>query len=325
MLLFLVILISSFLLTFVVKYYAEKKSILDIPNQRSSHITPTARGGGMAIALTWFAGITYLFFTENIEANLYYALMAGLLISAISFMDDIYNLKYLIRFAIQAIATIIALFFLGGLNKIDLGFYVFENSFLLNIFAFFGILWFVNLFNFIDGIDGYAGSEAIFVSLALMFFLRDTFLLLLAAAVLGFVPWNWAKAKIFMGDIGSTLLGFTLVVFAIYYQNNNEFSILNWLILTSVFWVDATLTLYRRFRNKESLSHAHKKHAYQRIVQAGFSHQKTVVFSILINLFLFALAYFSSVFSKFILMFFVADVLVLFIIVRMIDRKKGFT
>lgn len=324
MILYLSIFILSFSLTLIVKYFAERKSLLDIPNERSSHTIPTPRGGGIAIVLAWFAGISFLYYQNNIDANLYYALMSGILISAISFIDDIYVLKFIPRLIIQATATIFALFFIGGLNKIDLGFYTVENSFLLSAIAFFGILWFINLFNFIDGIDGYAASEAVFVALALWFFIGDEILILLALAVIGFLPWNWDKAKIFMGDVGSTFLGFTLAILAIYYQNTEYFSILNWLILTSVFWGDATYTLLRRFINKENLSKPHKKHVYQRIVQAGFSHRKTVLWAMGMNLFLFLLAYFSTRLPFFIMIFTVINLLFLFTIKKMVDKKKPF-
>ena len=324
MIFYLLLFISSFLLTFVVKWFAEKKSLIDIPNERSSHAIPTPRGGGIAIALTWFMGITYLFYCNKIDKALYYALMSGILISGISLIDDIYNLKTFPRLLIQAMATFSALYFIGGLQRIDFGIYIFENKILLTALAFIGIMWFVNLYNFIDGIDGYAASEAIFVALSMLILSGSNLFLVLALAVLGFIPWNWDKAKIFMGDVGSTLLGFTLAVLAVYYQNNNSFSIIIWLILTSLFWFDATLTIIRRFKNKEKLSQAHKKHAYQRITQAGFSHQKTVFFSILINLILFSFAFFAKSNPLYVLCSFILSVSILFLINKYVDFKMPF-
>lgn len=324
MVLFLIILIVSFSLTFLVKVIAQKKLLIDIPNERSSHVTPTPRGGGLAIAISWFAGISYLNFTGNMDVNLYYALLSGILISGISFLDDIYTLKSLPRMIIHAISTLIALYFIGGLKVIDFGFFTIENTIILTILAFIGIIWFINLFNFIDGIDGHSSGGALFIALALFFFVKDTVLLVLAAAVLGFLPWNWQKAKIFMGDIGSTLLGFTMAVLLIYYNNHEQFSIVSGLIITAVFWFDATFTLIKRFLNKENIGQAHRKHAYQRIVQFGFSHQKTVLIVALINLILFGLIYFSILFevkSVFLLGF---TILFLFSIYKWVDTKKSF-
>lgn len=325
MLLYIFVFIFSFGLTYFVKIIAKRKSLIDIPNERSSHVIPTPRGGGIAIAGTWFATISYLFYINKIESNLYFALMSGLLISGVSFIDDIYNLKSLPRLIIQALATVIALYFVGGLIKIDFGFFVFENKIILTAFAFIGVIWFINLFNFIDGIDGYASSEAIFVTLAMAGLLGDKVLLILALAVLGFLPWNWQKAKIFMGDVGSTLLGFTIAVFAIYYQNNNSSSIIIWLMLTSLFWFDATFTLYRRYRNNEKLSQAHRKHAYQRITQAGFSHQRTVIYSICINIVFYGLTIFAYYKPTYLIGCFIINLGLLFYINKLIDTKKTFS
>ena len=318
---FFLIFIISFLLTAIVKFIAEKKSLLDIPNERSSHQNPTVRGGGIAIAITWFNGISYLFYFEKIDANLYYALISGILISIIGFIDDVYNVKFYFRLTIQSVAAIIALYFLAGLSKIDFGFYIIENKFLLTVLAFVGTIWFINLYNFIDGIDGYAASEAIFVSLALWFFTDNIILLLLSVSVFGFLPWNWQKAKIFMGDTGSTLLGFTLAVLAIYFQNKNEFSILNSLVLTSLFWFDATYTLIKRLLNKEQITEAHKKHIYQRIVLCGFSHQKTVLYSICINFILFFLIFSTCENNSYTFAVFAVCLILLFLITYLVNKK----
>lgn len=322
--LFFIILVASFSLTYLVKLVAQHKMIIDIPNERSSHTTPTPRGGGIAIAITWFFGISYLHFLGQINANLYYALMSGVLISGISFIDDIYTLKSLPRMIVQSISTLIALYFIGGLKVIDFGFFSIENIYLLNVVAFIGIIWFINLFNFIDGIDGYAGSGALLIALALFFFVKDTLLLILASSVLGFLPWNWQKAKIFMGDIGSTLLGFTIAVLIINYNNTAQFSIINGLIITSVFWFDATFTLIKRYLNKEQLGKAHRKHAYQRIVQFGFTHQKTVLVATFLNLILFIMVYFSIQHDLFQVLFLGIVLLLLFSIYKFIDSKKPF-
>ena len=324
MTLYFIIFIASLTLTYVVKLVAQKKMLIDIPNERSSHNTPTPRGGGIAIAITWFLGISYLNYLGQINANLYYALLSGILISGISLIDDIYTIKSIPRIAIQSISTIVALYFIGGLKAIDLGFFSFENTFVLNVIAFIGIIWFTNLFNFIDGIDGYSSTGAIVIALALFFFVKDTLLLVLALSVLGFLPWNWQKAKIFMGDIGSTLLGFTIAVLIINYNNTEQFSILNGLIITSVFWFDATVTLIKRFLNKEQLGQPHKKHAYQRIVQFGFSHQKTVLIATTLNFLLFLMVYFSIQFKAFQVLFLGVVILLLFSIYKFIDTKKPF-
>ncbi len=109
--------------------------------------------------------------------------------------------------------------------------------------AFIGIICLTNLFNFLDGIDGYISTEVIVVDVSTFILFDDSLAILLAVMVLGFLFWNWQKTIIFMGEVGSTLLGFTIAVFAIYNQNTNQSSIILWMILTSLFWMDATVTL----------------------------------------------------------------------------------
>ncbi len=316
--------ILSFILTFYVRKLALKKSIIDIPNERSSHTIPTPRGGGLAIVISWFSGIIFLFFTDRMEIELFLALILGIILVIAGILDDIIDLKPIFRISAQIIVAGFALFFLGGLKHLDLGFYIIESKWILTAFAFVGIIWFINLYNFLDGIDGYAAMQAIFLSLAFFYFTSGNYYLILASSVFGFILWNWQPAKIFMGDVGSTLLGFNFIVFAIYEQNQNTFSLIAFVVLSSVFGFDATLTLSRRFLNKEKLSQAHRKHAYQRIVLYGFSHQKTVIFAMSVNLIIFALAYLSIAFHKYLLVLFALDVVLLFLVLKMVDKKEPF-
>lgn len=316
--------IISLILTYLVRFYALKKSIIDIPNERSSHTVPTPRGGGLAIVAVWYAALVYLFFINLIPANLFYALACGLLLTIISLADDLMNVHPKIRIAAQAATVAGALYFLGGLKVIDFGLFEIRNTWILSVGAFFGLIWLINLFNFIDGIDGYAASESIFIFTALFLFFGDSVSLILAAATFGFLIWNWQKAKIFMGDVGSTMLGFTFGVFAIYYQNIAKTSLIVFLILSSLFWFDATLTLIRRFLNKEQLSSAHKKHAYQRLVQSGFSHQKTVISGMILNLVFLVTAYLSIKYQKIAILFLILVIIILFIADYLIGKRKPF-
>ena len=182
------------------------------------------------------------------------------------------------------------------------------------------IIWFINLYNFLDGINGYAGSEAVFLALAGFVLFGGNHFLVLGVAVLGFLYWNWNKAKIFMGDVGSTLLGYNIAIFTIYYANEEATNFWIWIILFGLFWFDATLTLVRRKRNKEKLSQAHKKHAYQRLTQSGWSHFKVTNYSIGINLILFAIVYFvSNIFIAF-----VFALILLILTMKFVDSKKAF-
>ena len=190
--------------------------------------------------------------------------------------------------------------------------------------AILGMVWFINLFNFMDGVDGFASVEVIAISSVLFVMSWNMISIMLIVSVGGFLCWNWPKAKIFMGDVGSTQLGFILVVLGIYFHNKLQFSILNWIMLTSPFWFDATLTLIRRMRNKEKLSEAHRKHAYQRIVQAGFSHEKVNFFLILINLFIITLIIFYREVKILQIPIFVFSLLIFYLITKAVDRRVPF-
>jgi UDP-N-acetylmuramyl pentapeptide phosphotransferase/UDP-N-acetylglucosamine-1-phosphate transferase len=317
---YIILFVLSFFLTYLIKNYAIKKSLIATINERSSHSVPTPHGGGIAISFTWFLGLVYLYSTKQIDYSLFYALMAGIVISIISFFDDIYELSPKLRLIVQSLVAIIGIVAIGGLNQIDLGFYIIENQIVTNIFAFFMIVWFINLYNFLDGINGYAGSEAVFLALAGFVLFGGSHFAVLAVAVLGFLFWNYNKAKIFMGDVGSTLLGYNIAIFTLYYANQESSNLWIWIILFGVFWFDATLTLLRRKRNGEQLSQAHKKHAYQRLTQSGWSHYKVTNYSIVLNLVLFTIVYFvSNIFVAFLL-----ALVVLFISMKFVDAKKKF-
>jgi UDP-N-acetylmuramyl pentapeptide phosphotransferase/UDP-N-acetylglucosamine-1-phosphate transferase len=304
--------------------FANKKSILDIPNERSSHVNPTPRGGGIVIAIIWFLAISFGFLSKAIDASLYLALICGIPVSAVGLIDDIIVISPKVRMFVQLVSASLAVFSLGGLSSVDVGFTQLSVPFVFDILSVIGIVWFTNLFNFLDGIDGYISAEIIFIGLAFFLLYGMVPPLLLATVTGGFLVWNWQPAKIFMGDAGSTLLGFSIGVFAIFYQNINQSSIIIWIILTSLFWFDATFTLLRRLRNHEKLSIAHKKHAYQRIVQAGFSHQKTVLYSLVINLGILGLVFISIKFPGLLLVALGADILYLYVVLRLVDKRFPF-
>jgi Fuc2NAc and GlcNAc transferase len=257
---------------------------------------------------------------KEIPDNLLIALLCGAPITVIGLVDDVNPVSPKFRLIVQVLCASLAVYFLGGFHSIDLGFASLHSSYLLNILGVIGIVWLINLFNFLDGIDGYLSVEIIFICLSAFFLLGITLPLLLAAATLGFLIWNWQPAKIFMGDVGSTLLGFTIGVFAIHFQNINLSTILFWLMITSLFWFDATVTIIRRIKNREKLFEAHKKHAYQRLVQSGFSHRKTVIWSLGINFIIFILAWISLTLPMLLLPLFCINLFILFIVMRIVDN-----
>ncbi len=268
-----VVLISAGL-TFWMRSIARKKAILDIPNHRSSHTMPTPRGGGVAVVTAFFIGIVLLLIQAEIDPQLFNALVMGLIIAATGFWDDLSDLPASFRLAVQIGCAIAALWLLSF-------------SGWLLIFALPLIVWFTNLFNFLDGTDGYVASEAIFLGIAGWLLYHEAIFLVLVAAALGFLPFNWQKASIFMGDVGSTFLGFIIGVLLIYYAKDLT-QLLIWLTLTLPFWFDATYTLIRRLLNGEKVTQAHRKHLFQRMVRSGISHRMTALSLSFINLLILA-------------------------------------
>jgi len=203
-----------------------------------------------------------------------------------------------VRAFVHLIAAIIALVLIGGLPTLRFGGSEFSIGATGWVLGTLGIVWSINLYNFMDGIDGIAASEAVVVcgAGALLASLTGATSVsmasaLIAAAAAGFLVWNWPAAKIFMGDVGSGLLGFCIAVAAIASENSGGPSLLVWLVLGAVFFFDATVTLVRRVLRREKWFEAHRRHAYQRAVQAGWSHATVTGGVILLDLVLAGLAY----------------------------------
>lgn len=314
----------SFILTWLIMRYAVRNKMTVVPNERSLHDLPTPKGGGIAIVLTWYIGIIILFFSGIIERSLFFALLSGILLAIVSLIDDIRGLKPVIRLIVQFLTAILAFIFLEGLRPLVLPQININYNILVYPIAIVGMVWFINLFNFMDGVDGFASLEAIILCSVFFVFTWSLAAILLIACITGFLYWNWPKASIFMGDVGSTQLGFILVVLGIYYHNSYELSILNWIMLTSPFWFDATLTLLRRWRAGEKLSEAHRKHVYQRIVQAGFTHEKVNVFLLLINVLIILLIILYREFKILQIPLFALSLILFYMIAKYVDRRVPF-
>ncbi len=304
------ILLSSFILTYGIKKYTIHKELLDHPNERSSHDKAVPRTGGLAIIISFFAGLFYLYLSDMIEQKLLFAFLCSIPLIFISFLDDLYTLSAKLRFSVQVLTVILALYFIGS------------ESIYLNILFALGMLWLINLYNFLDGIDGYAVSEVVFVSLASYLIFQNELLLVLGVSALGFLPFNWQKASIFMGDVGSTFLGFALGVMVVYHVRLPS-DIAIWLILLAVFWIDATWTLYRRFKSGKKLTKAHKMHFFQRAIELGLSHKNITLYAVFINLSAFFMVYLFKE-SQFIYVVLVIYLIMLFFIAKIIDKRVPF-
>lgn len=315
---------GSFILTYLIIRIALKNNLVSIPNERSLHVSPTPVGGGLAIVLSWYTGITVLYLNGSVDKDLYFALMSGVILTIISFIDDLVTIKPSVRLLFHFVIASIAFYLLGGLRPFIIPGIDFDYRFISYPLAIIGIVWFINLFNFMDGVDGFASVEAIIICFVMFYLSGNIINLILIACVIGFLYWNWPKAKIFMGDVGSTQLGFILVILGIYFHNTLKFSILNWIMLASPFWFDATLTLYRRWRNGEELKQAHRKHAYQRIVQYGFSHLQANISLVLINVILIIIIWLYREFKILQVPSFILTLIFYYLITLQVDKRVPF-
>lgn len=279
-------LLASAGLTAVVRRVALSWGALDIPNARSSHTEATPRGGGIAIVTVTTAALLALNGLGPQWPELRLALIGGgLLVAFIGLADDRYKLPASVRLAVHAAAAAWALFCLGGLPPLQVGQRLVHLGVAGDLLALAAIVWTVNLFNFMDGIDGIAASEAVFVAGAGALFTAAAGLppavpaaaLVCAAACAGFLAWNWPPARIFMGDVGSGYLGFMVSVLALAAARDSPTILWIWLILGAVFFVDSTTTLVRRMVRRERVHQAHRTHAYQWLARRWHSHLRVTL------------------------------------------------
>jgi Fuc2NAc and GlcNAc transferase len=280
--------------TGVVRRHALQHAILDIPNVRSSHSAPTPRGGGLAIVAAFMSALILLTLTGMLQINVTLLLIAGGgAVAATGYLDDRRSLPASVRICVHIIAATLAVFVLGGITQQSLRNMGLHGVWAGALLAVMALTWSTNLFNFMDGVDGIAGSEAVFVAAAgavLNWCYGGNIgltaaMFVLAAATSGFLIWNWPPARIFMGDVGSGFLGFTLAVLGLAASRNGTTPIEVWAILSGVFLVDSTFTLLRRIVRGDRWFEAHRLHAYQYLARRWRAHMPVTVLAIGINLF----------------------------------------
>jgi len=272
--------------------------MLDLPNERSSHVRPTPRGGGLSIVLVVLAGTALAWWLGVLEGSVAGAVLGGgAAVAAIGWVDDHVGVSRRHRAIVHLIAATLAVALLGGMESVRYGTGALDLGPAGSILAVLLLAWLINLYNFMDGIDGLAGGEAVIVglaggALALAAGAHGvaTLSLLTAGAAAGFLLWNWPPARIFMGDVGSSFLGYIFGVIAIGSERAGAAPLLVWVLLLGVFIFDATVTLARRIVRGETWYRAHRSHAYQRAVQSGWSHRRVTVGILFVNVALALLA-----------------------------------
>jgi UDP-N-acetylmuramyl pentapeptide phosphotransferase/UDP-N-acetylglucosamine-1-phosphate transferase len=269
-----------------------RRALLDIPNDRSSHVVPTPRGGGIAVIGASVAAWLVLAGIGVMPPAAIVVALAAVGLAIVSWIDDVRGLSPALRLVTQFAAVA------AGMWALPFG-AVFQGWLPSRLDALAGALlwvWFVNLFNFMDGIDGIDGSEAAAIGIGIVLVTAITGggaalsapATAIAAAALGFLVWNWAPARIFLGDVGSVPLGYLLGFLLYQLALRGEWQAA--LILPAYFLADASLTLLRRLARGERVWQAHREHFYQRAVQRGLGHAAVVRRVIAANLVLIACA-----------------------------------
>ena len=285
--------VAAFWLTGRVRHYAIARDLLDHPNQRSSHVTATPRGGGMAIVVTTIAALLLAGALDLLPWRVIWAFTtAGTLVAAIGFIDDHGHLARRWRLLAHLVAAAGVLAGLGWLPPLPVFGSTLEPGWAGQVLAVLYVAWLINLTNFMDGIDGIAAVEVVSVCLAAVLLqvatVPGTTLavtpVILSAATLGFLAWNWPPARIFMGDGGSGFLGLMLAALSLHAAATAPELFWSWVILLGVFITDATVTLVRRLARGDTVYEAHRTHAYQHAAQRWRAHRPVTLAVAAVNL-----------------------------------------
>lgn len=283
-------LLSSLLVTAMVLARAKQIGLLAVPNQRSSHARPTPTGGGLGIVAGSLVGGAVLL-AGGWDPSLILVLASSVPVAVVGLFDDIRPVPARWRLLVQILcfAVVVALT-LPPMHLLD-------SWFALPVVAVLVItaVYWINIYNFMDGIDGLAGMQGSFMCTAAVVIawlgepsaLQQTPVLLLlspAAACLGFLAFNWPPARIFMGDVGSTFVAFLIVALALHTIASALLSPASWVILSGAFLIDATITLARRLAFRERIWVAHRRHAYQFLARRFGAHRPVTLLYLAINI-----------------------------------------
>lgn len=284
----------SWLLILLTRRYVLSRGILDIPSERSSHSAPTPRGAGLGIVTVTILGVLAAGAAGWIPAAVVIVLVGGgAVVAVVGWLDDTKGLSPAIRLATHLGAAVWALFWLGYFPSARFGSTSLVAGVIAAIISLLALTWSISAYNFMDGIDALAGSEAVWVGaigglFALLTGHRDVafIALLIASASLGFLAWNLPPAKIFLGDVGSGFLGYSFAVLALFSEQSGSLPVIAWLVLLGVFAFDSTVTLCRRLARREKWYVTHRESAYQRAALHFGKHAPVTAIVIGVNVIL---------------------------------------
>ncbi|MCB9103922.1 MAG: polysaccharide biosynthesis protein [Anaerolineales bacterium] len=285
---FITALVISYLLTGLIKIQTWRHGMVDVPNSRSSHLTTTPRGGGLAIVIVALCGwLVYARTNPVLLSGPFWAAVGGaFIVAGVSWLDDMRPLSYRLRLGAHSLAALLVIWQIGFWQQVNLPLLGSVNlGWVGLVITFIWLVGLTNAYNFMDGLDGLAGSQGVVAGIGwgivgLVYGQPAISLLgfLLAAGCLGFLGHNWPPAKIFMGDVGSAFLGFSLALLPLLAANPLDGSpghaaapVVGVLLLWP-FIFDTGLTLLRRLRQGENVFAAHRSHLYQRLSIVGYPH-----------------------------------------------------
>ena len=273
--------------------WAVRRQILDRANPRSLHQNPTPRGAGLVIVAVTLGG-TWLHHLLSPQVGRPGPLLAytagGVLVATVSWYDDRFGVRAWLRLAVHFLAAALVLFGIGYWQVITLPFVgTFDLGWFGAVVSFVWVVGLINTFNFMDGIDGIAGMQAIIAGTAWAILgwqisspETTAIGLLLAAGSAGFLYYNWPPARVFMGDVGSTFLGYSLAVLPLVASTTVNWTAVIAVLLVWPFLCDGFFTFLVRLIQGENVLEAHRRHLYQRLVLGGHGHRAvTLVYSAL--------------------------------------------
>jgi len=295
---FIALTIISYFLVYLIRRYAEHRRIIDHPNERSSHSTPTPRGGGLAIVIL-VMGMGVWSMRELELSHVLVYLIGGAVIAFLGWRDDLHSLSTTVRFAVQGLVAAACIYVLGYAKSVTIPLVgVLPLGTFGVIITFLWIIGLTNAYNFMDGIDGIAGGVAFAAGLGWMALATNAHIpyafwiaLAISASSLGFLGHNWSPAKIFMGDVASTFLGYTFAVLPLISSNKSGDALMLGTLLVWTFILDPSLTFWQRAFRGENVLKAHRSHLYQRLVIGGHSHAAISTLYIALTLLAGLLAY----------------------------------
>jgi Fuc2NAc and GlcNAc transferase len=324
--------VISYVLVGYVRQVALDRNVVDIPNERSSHTVPTPRGGGIAIVISFLIAVSGLTAIHLLTLKIWLVVViSSCVVAGVGLMDDRRPLRASMRLAAHVVAAVFVVSVLGGIPATELVKWGLRGFWLGSGFSVLVLVWATNLFNFMDGIDGIAGSESFYMSAAggWLNWLNGgdpgitAAFLSLSVASLGFLPWNWPPASVFLGDVGSGFLGFIVSALLMIACVIGKVPIEVLPILGGVFLVDATMTLLRRIFRGDRWFEPHRAHAYQVLARRLGGHRPVTLIVFFVNvLWLLPWAYATNRFPGNSRLYLIAALLPLVIVWIMVGAGK---